>query len=472
LVRGGEVVAPAGRHRGDIRLVEGRIAAVEPSLEREGGETVIDADGLLVLPGIIDCHTHFELDTGKMQTLDDFESGSASAAAGGVTTYVNFAPQQKRQSLVEAVKLEQEKADGHTLVDYSLHLSFGTPGDNWEAELAKVVAMGITSAKIYTTYTDTIYYTRDWDWYRLMQRSGQAGMLVMVHAENDDILKGRTEELLAEGKRSFQYHAAARPAIAEIEAIARGLVFCRDTGSPIYFVHLSSPESVALVTEARSQGLAAFAEVCAHHLSLDDSVYATDQATRFVMTPPLRSQKTVHQLVAQVADGLVDASGSDHCGYGLSQRGSDRDFAAASPGIPGVETLWPVLYTSLVADAGLPLTLALDLVTAGPARIFGLWPRKGAILPGSDADLVLYDPSSREPLEEGKLHSRAGFSPWQGRQVQGRIVRTVSRGRTVFLEGEVIGDPAHGRFTPCAPFDLARARGAAARSSLTRASTS
>jgi D-hydantoinase len=472
LIRGGNVLAPTGPGRRDIRLVEGRIAEVMPSLKPEGGETVIDADGLLVLPGIIDCHTHFELDTGKMRTLDDFESGAASAAAGGVTTYVNFAPQQKRQSLVDAVKVEQEKANGHTLVDYALHLSFGTPGDNWEAELTEVVAMGVTSAKIYTTYTDTIYYTRDWDWYQLMQRSGLAGMLVMVHAENDDIIKGRTEELLAEGKRSFQYHGAARPAIAELEAVARGLVFCHDTGSPIYFVHLSSPESVALVTQARSQGLPAFAEVCAHHLSLDDSAYATDQAARFVMTPPLRSLETVHQLVAQVAKGLVDASGSDHCGYGLSQRGSDRDFTAASPGIPGVETLWPVLYTSLVADAGLPLTLALDLVTAGPARIFGLWPRKGAILAGSDADLVLYDPSSRESLDGGKLHSKAGFSPWQGRQLYGKIVRTVCRGRTVYLEGQVIGDPTHGRFIPCAPFDLARTRGAATRPSLTKATTS
>jgi dihydropyrimidinase len=459
LIRGGDVVAPTGLSRSDLRLVDGRIAAVELSLKPEGGETVIDADGLLILPGIIDGHTHFELDTGKMKTLDDFESGSASAAAGGVTTYINFAPQQKRQSLVEAVRFEQEKANGHSVVDYALHLSFGTPGANWESELAQVVEMGVTSAKIYTTYTDTIYYTRDWDWYRLMNRSGQAGMLVMVHAENDDVLKGGTEELLAQGKRSFQYHAASRPEVAEVEAVARGLVFCRDTGSPIYFVHLSSPESVSLVAEARLQGFPAFAEVCAHHLSLDDSVYATDQAPRFVMTPPLRSRATAQRLVEQVRDGLVDASGSDHCGYGLGQRGSDRDFSAASPGIPGAETLWPVLYTTLVAEGGMPLTSVLSLVTAGPARIFGIWPTKGAIQPGSDADIVLYDPNPKIPLDEQNLHSKAAFSPWNGRTLQGKVVRTLSRGRTVYLDGNVTGDACHGRFVTCARFDLARARG-------------
>lgn len=458
MIRGGDIVAPTGPRRADLRVVDGLIAEVEASLKAEPGDTVIDADGLLVLPGIIDGHTHFELDTGKMQTLDDFEAGSGSAAAGGVTTYINFAPQQKKQSLVDAVKAERQKADGHTVVDYALHLSFGTPGDKWESELDQVVKMGVTSAKVYTTYTDTIYYTRDWDWYRLMQRSGAAGMLVMVHAENDDILKGRTEELLKQGKRSFQYHAAARPEIAEVEAVSRGLAFCRETGSPVYFVHLSSPESVSLVGDARSEGLPAFGEVCAHHLSLDDSEYESDQAPRFVMTPPLRPRATVNRLIQQVREGLIDASGSDHCGYGLSQRGSDKDFSAASPGIPGVETLWPVLYTSLVAEAGMPLAAAIDLVTAGPARVFGLWPVKGVIQPGSDGDIVLYDPSARGPLDERSLHSKAGFSPWNGRTVHGKVVRTLSRGTTVYREGTVTGDVGQGRFVPCAPFDVARAR--------------
>lgn len=456
LVRGGEVVSSGSRWRADVRVAGGRIVAVAASLEPEAADEVVDAAGLLVLPGIIDCHTHFQLDTGKMQTLDDFESGTASAAAGGVTTYINFAPQQRRQSLVRAIGAERAKADGHTLVDYSLHLSFGTPGDRWQEELSEVVAQGVTSAKIYTTYTDTIYHTRDWDWYRLMRVSGRAGLLVMVHAENDDILKGKTEELLASGLRSFRHHAEARPEVAEVEAVARGIAFCRQTGSPVYFVHLSCPASVDLVGRAAREGLPVLGEVCAHHISLQAGAYDTDQAFRYVMTPPLRSRAAMERLRSQVVGGLVDSMGSDHCGYALAQRGENADFTAASPGIPGVETLWLVLYTTLVAAGGMPVERAAELVTSRPADIFGLAPNKGRLDVGADGDLMLYDPSPGGELDESTLHSRAGYSPWHGLPVQGRVVRTVCRGRTVYRDGEVTGEASHGRFVRCAPFDPSR----------------
>jgi D-hydantoinase len=449
-------VLPEGRRQVDLRLNDGRIEAIGPALEVAAGDEVIDASGLLVLPGIIDAHTHFELDTGKMQTRDDFASGSASAAAGGVTTYVNFAPQQRGQSLVDAVNAERAKAEGHSLVDFTLHLSFGTPGPDWERELEQVVAMGVTSAKVYTTYTDTVYYTRDWDWHRLMRRSGESGLLVMVHAENDDILRGKTDELLAAGNTSFQYHGAARLEVAEVEAVARGLAFCRDTGSPIYFVHLSASESVDLVTAARAEGLPAYGEVCAHHVSLDDRVYATEDAPRYVCTPPMRSPETRERLLQRIVAGRVHSMGSDHCGYSLDQRGSDRDFTAASPGVPGVETLWPVVYSVLVGQAGMSLEDAVALVSARPAANFGLAPRKGSLAVGADADVVLYDPEPRGPLDEASLHSLAGFSPWHGFEIHGRVVRTISRGLTVYDDGELSDDLAHGRFVACAPFNRDR----------------
>jgi dihydropyrimidinase len=456
VIRHGEAVLPDGRRRADLRLRDGRIDAIEDEIEPQPGEEAIDATGLLVLPGIIDAHTHFDLETGKMHTRDDFASGTASAAAGGVTTYVNFAPQERGQSLVEAVEAERAKALGNSLVDFTLHLSFGTPSDRWERELDEVVAMGVTSAKVYTTYTDTIYYTRDWDWYRLMQRSGAAGFVVMVHAENDDILAGKTNELLAAGCTSFRHHGAARLEVAETEAVARGLAFCRDTGSPIYFVHLSSPASVDLVQAARAEGLPAYGEVCAHHVSLDDSVYATDDAARYVCTPPLRSEASRARLLEHVVAGRVHTMGSDHCGYSLDQRGADSDFTAASPGIPGVETLWPVIYTMLVGRCGMAVEDAVDLVSRRPAAIFGLAPRKGSLAVGADADVCLYDPEPRAPLDEATLHSRAGYSPWHGFEVQGRVVRTISRGVTVYADGRVGGDLSHGRFVECVPFDRER----------------
>jgi len=289
---------------------------------------------------------------------------------------------------------------------------------------------------------------------------------VMVHAENDDILEGQTEELLAAGRRSFQYHAAARPGVAEVEAVARGIAFCRDTGSPIYFVHLSCPESVDLVRRASEEGLPVLGEVCAHHVSLEDSWYGTDHANRFIMTPPLRSRAAMERLRSQVVAGEVDAMGSDHCGYTLAQRGDDVDFTAASPGIPGVETLWPVIYSSLVAEAGMPVEQAAELVTSRPADIFGLAPSKGRIEVGADGDMVLYDPAPRQELDESSLHSRAGYSPWNGMPIRGRVVRTISRGLTVYDGAEVAADFSHGRFVPCAPFRASRLtwvrRGAAA----------
>ena len=386
LIVGGELVTPEGRRRAALRISRGVITEIG-ELALRSGEEKIDASNLMVLPGIIDCHTHFALDTGKMQTLDDFESGSLSAAAGGVTTYINFAPQQRQEGLKEAFNRERTRASGHSTVDYALHLSFGSPGPGWQEELVELVELGVTSMKVYTTYKDTIYYTRDWDWYQLMRLSGRAGITVQVHAENDDIVAGKTADLLAQRETSFRHHASSRPVIAEIEAVSRGLAFCRDTGSPIYFVHLSSPDSVELVARARQDGLPAYAEVCPHHLTLEDSVYHSDLAPRFVMTPPLRDRGLVEGLRQLVSAGAVDAVGSDHCGYGLGQRGDGMDFTQASPGIPGVETLWPVTYSALVASGLCSLEEGLRLVTQGPASIFGLAPRKGSLRVGADADL-------------------------------------------------------------------------------------
>lgn len=456
LIQHGEIVTAEGRRKADLRISDGAIAAIGPTLGPLAGEDVVDAEGLLVLPGIIDGHTHFSLVSGQMQTLDDYRSGSRSAAAGGVTTYINFAPQERGESLIEALDRELAKGTGHSLVDFSLHLSYGTPGPRWRDELAEVVRRGVTSMKVYTTYRDTIYYTRDSDWYRLMQVSGAAGMLVMVHAENDDILDAWRQELLGEGKTSFQYHAASRPEAAEVEAVARGIAFTRLTGSPIYFVHLSSPDSVDLMRQAHDEGLPVYGEVCAHHISLDDRVYAGAGAARFVMTPPLRPAARVEELVRRVAEGKVWAVGSDHCGYTLGQRGGDLNFTQASPGIPGVETLWPVVYTALVASGRMDIAAAARLVTEGPARMFGLWPRKGALKEGADGDVVLYDPRFRGPLDEATLHSLAGYSPWHGQQVQGRVVRTISRGETVYRDGEFFGAAGRGRFVPQAPFDRRR----------------
>src|SRR2546429_4537981 len=285
LIRGGRVVTATGERDADVLVREGTIAEVRPGLAASGD--VIDATGLLVLPGVVDPHTHLLLDTGTARTADDFESGSLSAAAGGVTTFLDFAPQLPGQRFAQALQSRLDLIEGRSHIDYAIHLTIAHLPSGWERDLEALVEAGVTTAKIYTTYRGTIFYADDWTWYRLMERSGEAGFLVQVHAENDAIVEGMAQQLVDEGKRSLQYHALARPGVAEAEAVGRGLLFSRATGSPVYFVHLSTPLAVDLISEARRRGVRAIAETCPPSLGLHDSRYAQPDPPPSTLTPPV-----------------------------------------------------------------------------------------------------------------------------------------------------------------------------------------
>ena len=452
LIRGGRVVTSGGEQDADVLVVDGKITEVRPGID--AGANVIDATSLLVLPGVVDPHTHLLLDTGTARTADDFESGSLSAAAGGVTTYLDFAPQLPGQTFAQALAARLELIDGRSYVDYGIHLNITSLAQGWERELDALVDAGVTSAKVYTTYRDTIFYADDWTWLRLMERSGRAGLLVQVHAENDAIVVGKTQELLKRGKSALAYHGASRPAFAEVEAVSRGLMFSRETGSPVYFVHLSTPRSVDLVTAARGdEGIQAMAETCPHYLVLDDSVYARSDAGRFVMTPPLRDRVNQSQLWTRLTGGAIHTVGSDHCGFAVADREGIDDFSRVSPGVPGVETSLLLMYSVGVLDHRMKLRQLVRLLSTNPAKIFGLWPRKGDIQPGFDADLVLFDPRPKGVLAASELHSRAGFSPYEGLTVTGKVHTTICRGRVIYQDGAVIGDRGFGRFLKCRPFD-------------------
>ena len=453
LVKGGTVVRASGVQPADVLIREGRIAQVGPNLRAEG-EPVIDASRMLVLPGVVDPHTHFELDTGTEKTLDDFASASVAAAAGGVTTFLDFAPQQHGQTFQAALEARLKRIEGCSVIDYGIHLNITDLMPGWEKDLDGLVEAGVTSAKVYTTYRNTVFYVDDWTWYRLMERAGKAGLLVQVHAENDAIVEGKTRELVAAGEVSFKYHGTARPAVAEAEAVARGLLFSRATDSPVYFVHLSTPLAVDLVREARPW-VTAFAETCPHYLVLDDSVYAGKDAARYLMTPPLRDKESQAGLWDRLGAGAIQAIGSDHCGFGLEQRAGKDDFSQVSGGIPGVETTLLLLHTFGVRRGRIRLEDMARLLCANPAKIFGLWGRKGDLLPGFDGDLVIFDPRPERMLNQSELHSRAGFSPYEGLAVQGKVRTTICRGQTVYDEGDVVARAGYGRFVKCEPFDRA-----------------
>jgi dihydropyrimidinase len=451
LIRGGRVISSSGEQDADVLIADGKIGEVRPGID--AGTDVIDATGLLVLPGVVDPHTHLLLDTGTARTADDFESGSLSAAAGGVTTYLDFAPQLPGQTFAQALAKRLALIEGRSYVDYGIHLNITNLGQEWERELDALVEAGVTSAKVYTTYRDTIFYADDWTWFRLMERSGRAGLLVQVHAENDAIVVGKTQELLKQGKSALKYHATSRPAFAEVEAVSRGLLFSRETGSPVYFVHLSTPRSIDLVNEARVNGIQALAETCPHYLVLDDGVYARPDAGRFVMTPPLRDRANQAQLWTRLTKAAIHSLGSDHCGFALADREGIDDFSRVSPGVPGVETSLLLMYSVGVLDHQMTLRQLVRLLSTNPAKIFGLWPRKGDIQPGFDADLVLFDPRPKRVLSAAELHSRAGFSPYEGLTVTGKVHTTICRGQVIYRDGAIVGDRGFGRFLKCKPFD-------------------
>ncbi|MGH7776571.1 MAG: dihydropyrimidinase [Candidatus Dormibacterales bacterium] len=453
LVRGGTVVTEGGERRADVRAAGGRIEAVQPDLEPDVGEEIVDASGLYVLPGLVDPHTHFALDAGDGPTADDFTTGSAAAAAGGVTTYINFATQRPGQGFLDALADAQGRAEGRSHVDFSFHLNITRLDEGWEGELEKVVEAGVSSAKVYTTYRGTVFYVDDWTIYRLMQRSGSAGLLVQMHAENDDMVEGRRAELVRAGLTGLAHHGDSRPAVAESEAVQRGLFLSRVTESPIYLVHLSSPLSVDLVAEARERGAAAVAETCPHYLVLDEGLYRGEGVRRYLMTPPLRSAEMREALWERVAAGMVHTLGSDHCGYSLEQRGDADDLTRVTPGIPGVETTLPLVHTYGVRRGRIDLPAMVRLVATNPARVFGLWPRKGAVEPGSDADLVLFDPRHGARLRAADLHGAAGFSPYEGLELEGRVVATICRGEVVYDGDRVRGEATWGRFLERLPFD-------------------
>ncbi|TME22906.1 MAG: dihydropyrimidinase [Chloroflexi bacterium] len=451
LIRGGRVVTARGEEDADVLVRDGKIADVRAGIPAQ--DPVIDAKDLLVLPGVVDPHTHLLLDTGTARTADDFTSGSASAAAGGVTTYLDFAPQLPGQTFPQALQARRALVDGRSHVDYGIHLNITHLPDGWEDDLDELVDAGVTSAKIYTTYRDTIFYADDWTWYQLMQRSGQAGLLVQVHAENDAIVEGRARQLLSAGSRSLTFHAQSRPAVAEAEAVSRGLVFSRATGSPIYFVHLSTPLAVDLIAEAGDHRIPALAETCPHYLVLDDSLYSGPDAARYLMTPPLRDRDSQAALWNRLERGLIHSIGSDHCGFSLAERQGADDFTKVSPGIPGVETSLMLMYSFGVVPQRIALIDLVRLLCANPSKIFGLWPKKGDLAPGSDADIVLFDPRPERVLGGAELHSRAGFSPYEGLTVRGRVRTTICRGEVVYRDGQVVGPKGFGEFVPCRPFD-------------------
>jgi dihydropyrimidinase len=444
LVQNGMRVTPNDVVQADLLVQSERIRAIGYDLPVMDDTTVIDAAGCYILPGVIDAHTHIQLDTGIYRTADDWFTGSRTAACGGVTTVIDFATQFRGQGLREAVEARMEETRD-AVIDYGFHVMVTDLPPGREGELADLLELGTPSVKLYTTYRPN-YYANDTTILRLMAACADLGILPLVHCENDALVTAQTEALITAGETGWCNHGRSRPALAEQEAVRRVLFLAEAADCPVHICHCSSARSVALVVEARDSGQMTTCETCPQYLLLDHSVYDGPEPWRYILQPPLRDPDELDRLWALVEGGAVDMIVTDHCDYTMTQKTAQDSFVQTPGGLPGMETLLPLTYTYGVTKGHVTLSQLVELLSANPARLWGLWPRKGALLPGSDADIVIYDPEPEGTIRVENLHCLAGYTPYEGLRVQGRVKATISRGRIIYREGQFTGQKGWGQF--------------------------
>ena len=444
LIRGGRVVNAEDVLRADVLIRGTRVEAVGLNLPVNPGVDVVDAGGLWVLPGVIDAHTHIQLDTGTYRTDDSWEIGSRAAALGGVTSVVDFATQFEGQSFAEALDARLQEA-APSWIDYGLHMMVTDVPPGEDARLGALNNLGIQSIKFYTTYRP-FYYMDDAALLRLLRAAARYDLLTLIHCENDAMVTARTEALVKAGHTSWRYHGEARPGLAEQEATARVLFLAREVGAPVVIAHNSTARTSRMVAAARARGQVAYAETAPQYLLLDESRYDGEGPWRYILQPPLRSKTNCERLWELLSKGVMDMVITDHCDYTRAQKLETDDFTRTPGGLPGLETLLPLMVTYGVEKGRLDWPDLVRLLAYNPARIYGLWPRKGGLRPGADADVVLYDPKPESVLTDENIHMRAGYTPYQGMRIQGKVVTTIRRGSFLVRDSEWIEPEERGVF--------------------------
>ena len=450
LIRGGTLVDAAGSRRADLRTDPyGRIAASAPALEPHPGEQVVDATGRLVIPGGVDAHTHLHLDVGAASVSDDFGSGTAAAAVGGTTTVIEYVTTRRGQSPLDAVADWRARAEP-AAVDYGFHVTLvDRPG---EGVIAGCVEQGITSFKLYMAYPETLQVD-DEVIVEVLGAAARHGGLVTIHAENGPAIGVLEQQALAAVLRQPIEHALTRPPEVEGEATARAAVLAEQVEAPLYVVHVSSAPALAAVRTAQERGVTIMAETCPQYLYLDEARLEGPDGENFVCTPPLRTADHAEELWHGLGGGWVHTVATDHCPFWMHDRHAGTagraegwaDFTEIPGGLPGIETRMALIWDGVRAGH-LTVEDWVRLCAEAPARTFGLWPRKGCLAVGSDADIVVWDPSRTQSLDAAALHMRTDHSPYAGTTVTGWPALVLSRGRPVARDGAFCGEPGWGRY--------------------------
>jgi dihydropyrimidinase len=448
LIKNGTVVTASDQYTGDVLVEDEKITVIGSSLEMQADKT-IDASGKYVLPGGIDVHTHMDMPFGGTTSADDFESGTVAAAFGGTTAIVDFAIQYRGQTLHHAMETWAKKAEGKAAIDYGFHMIITELTDQVELEMDALVRQGITSFKLFMAYPG-VFMLDDASIFKALMRTGKNGGTICMHAENGGVIDVLVQRALAEGKTAPKYHALTRPARAEAEATHRAIALAEIADVPIYIVHLSAAEALEMVTEARDRGLPAFAETCPQYLFLSYDNYEEPgfEGAKYVMSPPLRDQAKQSALWRGLAFNDLQCISTDHCPFCMKEQKElgRNDFSKIPNGAPGVETRMSLVYDGGVRTGRITLNRFVELTSTSPAKIFGLFPRKGTIAPGSDADIVVFDPNRKLTLSAKTLHMKVDYNPYEGREVTGATDTVLSRGRVVIENGAFVGRKGSGSF--------------------------
>ena len=447
LFKGGTVVSGTGTKRADLLVEDEKIVEAGKNLKTDA-DRVVDVSGCLLFPGFIDAHTHFDLDVCNTTTADDFYTGSRAALRGGTTTVIDFACPNKGESLHYGLDLWHKKADGRTFCDYGFHMTIDDWNESIRAELPDMFAKGVSSFKMYMTYPAMMMGDRDMYW--ALKELKALGGICGVHCENAGVIDGMIAERKNAGEFSPACHPLTRPPYLEAEAVSRLLRIAQAADAPVVIVHLTNQEALKEVQHARDRGQKVYVETCPQYLLLDDSVYFNEdysQAARYVCAPPIREKGQQALLWKALRRGDIQTISTDHCSFTLEQKDAGReDFTKIPGGLPGVETRGELIYSYGVAPKRITAQRMCLALSENPARMYGLFPRKGHLRPGADADIVVYDPGASHVIRADDCVANVDYNPYEGFVTAGGIRQVWLRGNLAVENGKVLGETPQGRY--------------------------
>lgn len=453
LIKNGLCVNASGPFESDVAVLDGKICQVGSNLDLQAKRT-IDAAGKYILPGVIDAHVHLPWPSESFDSVDDFHSGTLSAAFGGVTTIIEYVIPEENSGIISALDKEIGKAQGVSYVDYSFHLIIRKVTAQTLAEMAEAAGRGITSFKIYMAYSG--FQLVDEDILTLLKTSNTLKTMICFHAEDGTLVNQAIRQMEQTNSTAIRFFPQAHPRIADVEATRRVIDYAKQFNARIHIAHINTHESAQMVTEAHLSGFKVSGETCPHYLMFTEESYKTGKpaAAYFILAPSLRGQEDQDKLWQALRSAGISTIATDHCPYTIEQKtkGGD-DFRAIPGGAGGIETSLPLIYTYGVVSKKINIGQMVALMSANPAKLFNLYPRKGVIAEGSDADLVIYDPGGRSNIDASKLHSNSDHSLYQGLEVAGRVETTILRGNPIIESGRLVDQEPSGELLlrPCYP---------------------